>query len=122
MWPRRGLLPGEVKQEEQVTEMKEHPVSDVLLSHKGSDLLAFVATVMTLRICAVPTFWTQHKSYAASRFNIIRTFESTSMLKAAINQYEERYPEREVKVAKDTQWYVRFVTTLPAQDFSACDT
>ena len=36
------------------------------------------------------------------------------MLKAAINQYEERYPEREVKVVKDTQWYVRFTTTLRA--------
>ena len=36
------------------------------------------------------------------------------MLKAAINQYEERYPEREVRVVKDTQWYVRFVTTLRA--------
>ena len=33
-------------------------------------------------------------------------------LKAAIDQYEERYPDREVKVVKDTQWYVRFVTTL----------
>ena len=34
------------------------------------------------------------------------------MLRAAIEQYEERYPERKVKVMKDTQWYVRFVTTL----------
>ena len=34
------------------------------------------------------------------------------MLQAAIEQYEERYPEREVKVMKDAQWYVRFTTTL----------
>ena len=92
--------------------MKEHAVSPVLLHHKAGALVTLIETVKMLQICLCSTFWTQHKSYAASRFNIIRSFEKTSMLKAAINQYEERYPEREVKVVKDTQWYVRFVTTL----------
>ena len=113
--PSQGRLPGEkkpMKKNENNIEMKEHVVSPVLLNHKAGALVGLIQTVTMLRICLYSTFWTQHKSYAASRFNIIRTFESTSMLKAAINQYEERYPEREVKVVKDTQWYVRFVTTL----------
>ena len=93
-------------------EMKEHAVSPVLLHHQAGALVSLIETVTMLQICVCSTFWTQHKSYAASRFNIVRSFEKTSMLKAAINQYEERYPEREVKVVKDTQWYVRFVTTL----------
>ena len=92
--------------------MKEHAVSPVLLNHKAGALVSLIETVTMLQICLCSTFWTQHKAYAASRFKIIRTFEKTSMLKAAINQYEERYAEREVKVVKDTQWYVRFVTTL----------
>ena len=101
-----------MKQEKQVTEMKEHPVSDVLLSHKGSDLLAFVATVMTLRICACPTFWTQHKSYASERYRIIRNLEKKSMLRAIVDQFEAKYPNRKVTVVKDKQYYVRFVTSL----------
>ena len=93
-------------------EMKEHAVSPVLLNHKAGALVSLIETVTMLQICLCSTFWTQHKSYAKSRFSIIRAFEKTSMLQAAIEQYEERYPEREVKVMKDTQWYVRFTTTL----------
>ena len=84
-------------------EMKQHPVSPVLLPHKAGALISLIETVTMLQICLCSTFWTQHKSYAKSRFSIIRTFEKTSMLRAAIEQYEERYPEREVKVVKDTQ-------------------
>ena len=75
-------------------EMKEHKVSPVLLNHKAGALVSLIETVTMLQICLCSTFWTQHKAYAASRFNIIRTFEKTPMLKAAIEQYEERYPER----------------------------
>ena len=95
-------------------EMKEHLVPPVLLNHKAGTLVSLIETVTMLQICLCSTFWTQHKSYATSRFQITRAFEKTPMLKAAIDQYEERYPEREVKVVKDTQWYVRFVTTLRA--------
>ena len=114
MMPSQGRLPGEKKPMKinNDIEMKEHKLSPVLLNHKAGALVSLIETVTMLQICLCSTFWTQHKAYAASRFNIIRTFEKTSMLKAAIEQYEERYPEREVKVVKDTQWYVRFVTTL----------
>ena len=100
-----------MKQEKQVKEMKQHPISEVLLSHKGSDLIAFVATVMTLRICACPTFWTQHKSYASERYRIIRNLEKKPMLRAIIDQFEAKYPDRKVTVVKDKQYYVRFVTS-----------
>ena len=73
-------------------EMKEHKVSPVLLNHKAGALVSLIETVTMLQICLCSTFWTQHKAYAASRFSIIRTFEKTSMLKAAIEQYEGRYP------------------------------
>ena len=66
-------------------EMKEHAVSPVLLNHKAGALVSLIETVTMLQICLCSTFWTQHKSYAASRFNIIRSFEKTSMLKAAID-------------------------------------
>ena len=114
MMPSQGLLPGEKKpmRNENNMEMKQHKVSPVLLPHKAGALVSLIETVTMLQICLCSTFWTQHKSYAKSRFSIIRTFEKTSMLQAAIEQYEERYPETEVKVMKDTQWYVRFVTTL----------
>ena len=114
MLPSKGRLPGEKKpmKNNNNMEMKQHPVSPVLLPHKAGALISLIETVTMLQICVCSTFWTQHKSYAKSRFNIIRTFEKTSMLQAAIEQYEERYPEREVKVMKDSQWYVRFVTTL----------
>ena len=74
-------------------EMKEHPISPVLLNHGTGALVSLIEKVTMLRICLCSTFWTQHKSYAASRYKIIRAFEKTSMLKAAINQYEGRYPE-----------------------------
>ena len=114
--PSQGRLPGEKKPTKIMNknnmEMKEHPVSPVLLPHKAGALISLIETVTMLQICVCSTFWTQHKSYAKSRFSIIRAFEKTSMLPAAIEQYEERYPERKVKVMKDTQWYVRFVNTM----------
>ena len=75
-----------MKKNENNIEMKEHVVSPVLLNHKAGALVGLIQTVTMLRICLYSTFWTQHKSYAASRFNIIRAFEKTSMLKAAIEQ------------------------------------
>ena len=128
MLPSQGRLPGEKKpmKNNNNMEMKQHPVSPVLLPHKAGALISLIETVTMLQICLCSTFWTQHKSYTKSRFSIIRTFEKTSMLQAAIEQYEERYPEREVKVVKDTQWYVRFVTTLrealpdPSPTTAAC--
>ena len=110
--PSQGRLPGEKPMKINNMEMKQHPVSPVLLPHKAGALISLIETVTMLQICVCSTFWTQHKSYAKSRFSIIRAFEKTSMLQAAIEQYEERYPERKVKVMKDTQWYVRFMTTL----------
>ena len=96
----KGRLPGEKKpmKNNNNIEMKEHPVSPVLLNHKTGALVSLIETVTMLQICLCSTFWTQHKPYAKSRFSIIRAFEKTSMLQAAIEQYEERYPEREVKV------------------------
>ena len=67
-------------------EMKQHKVSPVLLPHKAGALVSLIETVTMLQICLCSTFWTQHKSYAKSRFSIIRAFEKTSMLKAAIEQ------------------------------------
>ena len=52
--------------------MKEHKISPVLLNHKAGTLVSLIETVTMLQICLCSTFWTQHKSYAASRFNIIR--------------------------------------------------
>ena len=46
MDPVRGLNPG-VKEEKQQDEMKEHPVSPVLLSHKASDLLHAIRETFT---------------------------------------------------------------------------
>ena len=94
-------------------EMKEHAVSPVLLNHKAGALVSLIETVTMLQICVCSTFWTQHKSYAKSRFSIIRAFEKTSMLQAAIEQYEECYPEREVKVMKGTQWYIGYIVCRP---------
>ena len=71
--PSQGRLPGEKKpmKNENNIEMKEHAVSPVLLNHKAGALVGLIQTVTMLRICLYSTFWTQHKSYAASRFNII---------------------------------------------------
>ena len=98
MLPSQGRLPGEKKpmKNNNNMEMKQHPVSPVLLPHKAGALVSLIETVTMLQICVCSTFWTQHKSYAKSRFNIIRAFEKTPMLQAAIEQYEERYPERDV--------------------------
>ena len=82
--PSLGRLPGEKKPTKiNDIEMKEHKVSPVLLNHKAGALVSLIETVTMLQICLCSTFWTQHKAYATSRFSIIRTFEKTSMLKAA---------------------------------------
>ena len=67
--PSQGRLPGEKKpmKNENNIEMKEHVVSPVLLNHKAGALVGLIQTVTMLRICLYSTFWTQHKSYAASR-------------------------------------------------------
>ena len=74
MKPSLGRLPGEEKPEKNMNniEMKKHTVSPVLLNHKAGALVSLIETVTMLQICLCSTFWTQHKSYAASRFNIIR--------------------------------------------------
>ena len=86
MKPSLGQLPGEKQpmRNNNNMEMKEHAVSPVLLNHKAGALVSLIETVTMLQICLCSTFWTQHKSYAASRFSIIRSFEKTSMLKAAV--------------------------------------
>ena len=82
--PSLGRLPGEKKPTriKNNMEMKPHPVSPVLLPHKAGALISLIETVTMLQICVCSTFWTQHKSYAKSRFSIIRAFEKTSMLQA----------------------------------------
>ena len=72
--PSQGRLPGEKKPTKNMNniEMKEHKVSPVLLNHKAGALVSLIETVTMLQICLCSTFWTQHKSYAKSRFSIIR--------------------------------------------------
>ena len=78
MLPSKGRLPGEKKpmKNNNNMEMKEHAVSPVLLNHKAGALVSLIETVTMLQICLCSTFWTQHKSYAASRFNITRPFQA----------------------------------------------
>ena len=67
MLPSKGRLPGKKKPMKinNNIEMKEHPVSPVLLNHKAGALVSLIETVTMLQICLCSTFWTQHKSYAA---------------------------------------------------------
>ena len=68
MMPSQGQLPGEKQpMRNNNMEMKEHAVSPVLLNHKAGALVSLIETVTMLQICLCSTFWTQHKSYAASR-------------------------------------------------------
>ena len=53
MLPSQGRLPGEKKPmgNNNNTEMKQHPVSQVLLPHKAGALISLIETVTMLQIC-----------------------------------------------------------------------
>ena len=72
-------------------EMKQHKASPVLLPHKAGALVSLIETVTMLQICLCSTFWTQHKSYAKSRFSIIRAFEKTPMATCRGSAYSNCY-------------------------------